>query len=69
MSGLGGEIVEGSGVQQTKFCFGELAFLSGEPNHYIKIPTDALVVLFEQAMSDPKYVQVQLMWLAGELAR
>ena len=50
VSGLGGEIVEGSSVQQTKIFFGELAFLSGEPNHYIKIPTGALVMLLEQTV-------------------
>ena len=50
MSGLGDKLVEGSSVQQTGKEFGELAFLLSEPNHYIKIPTDAVVMLFEQAV-------------------
>ena len=68
MSGLGDEFVEGSSMQETGKYFDELAFLLSEPNYYIKIPTDAAVILFEQAVSDPKYIQVQLMGLAGELA-
>ena len=68
MSGLGDELVEGSSVQQTGKEFGELAFLLGEPNNYMKIPTDAVVMLLEQAVSDPKCIQVRLMELelAGE---
>ena len=54
MSGVGNEFVEGSSVQQRRKEFGELAFLLGEPNHYINIPTGAAVMLFEQAVSDPR---------------
>ena len=68
MSCLGDEFVEGSSMQKTGKYFDELAFLLSEPNYYIKKPTDAAVILFEQAVSDPKYIQVQLMGLAGELA-
>ena len=68
MRSLGGELFEDYSVWQTEENVGQLAVLSSEPKHCFKLPTDATVTLFEQAVSNPKYIWVQLMELASELA-